>query len=298
MGLRDASPARRTPLPGMGTGCGGGGCIAGLVASPTFPRPGPLSRPPLTAEAPAERSGARPPQVLQPTPPVTPRSHPGRGPRSRGSGSRWGTGKVSARRPAGLGLPPDLVPRCPSVGRVPGKPPGLCGRGMTLEAGRQRGRSRGGGGGRGVRVPSLTSEGSEGRMGQAGLADSPGSVLAAAVARQRQRQSARGRGRVRRTLRGRRAAASVRLPPPSRLRATDGAAEGMTGNSWARAAESKYEHRSRAREDRGARRPRTGPAAQSAAVANSRLLRRLHGPECQPCGGPGTEPPRSLHRRP
>ncbi|XP_047597489.1 vasodilator-stimulated phosphoprotein-like [Lutra lutra] len=32
----------------------------------------------------------------------------------------------------------------------------------------------------------------------------------------------------------------------------------MTGNSWARAAESKYEHGRRAREDRGARPPRTG----------------------------------------
>lgn len=148
------------------------------------------------------------------------------------------------------------------------------------------------GGGRGVRVPSLTSEGSEGRMGQAGLADSPGSVLAAAVARQRPRQSARGRGRVRRTLRGRRAAAAVRLPPPSRLRATDGAAGGMTGNSWARAAESKYEHRSRAREDRGARRRRTGPAARTATVANSRLLHRLHGPSATPAGDPGQRAPR------
>ncbi|ELK02466.1 hypothetical protein PAL_GLEAN10022351 [Pteropus alecto] len=36
----------------------------------------------------------------------------------------------------------------------------------------------------------------------------------------------------------------------------------MTGNSWARAADSKYEHRRRAREDGGARPPRTGPAAR------------------------------------
>lgn len=50
------------------------------------------------------------------------------------------------------------------------------------------------------------------------------------------------------------------LPP--RLWATDGAAGGMTGNSWARAAESKYEHRSRAREDGGARPPRMGRAAR------------------------------------
>lgn len=69
-------------------------------------------------------------------------------------------------------------------------------------------------------------------------------------------------------------------PPPSEppffppwLPATDGAAGGMTGNSWARAAESKYEQRRRAREDRGARRPRTGPAARALAAANSLLLR-------------------------
>lgn len=60
-------------------------------------------------------------------------------------------------------------------------------------------------------------------------------------------------------------------PPslPPRLPATDGAAGGMTGNSWARAAESKYEQRRRAREDRGARPPRTGPAARASAAASS-----------------------------
>lgn len=49
-------------------------------------------------------------------------------------------------------------------------------------------------------------------------------------------------------------------PPflPPRLRATDGAAGGMTGNSWARAAESKYEQRSRAREDGERARRRRG----------------------------------------
>ena len=61
---------------------------------------------------------------------------------------------------------------------------------------------------------------------------------------------------------------SRRVLPP-RLRATDGAAGGMTGNSWARAAESKYEQRRRAREDRGARPPRTVPAARASAAASS-----------------------------
>lgn len=108
--------------------------------------------------------------------------------------------------------------------------------------------------------------------------DSPRGVVAAAAARQRPRQSAIGRGRVRRALRGK-TSRRCPIPPPSRLRATDGAAGGMTGNSWARAAESKYEHSRQAREDGGARWPRTGPAARDAAAANSRLLRRrLHRP--------------------
>lgn len=85
---------------------------------------------------------------------------------------------------------------------------------------------------------------------------------AATAARQRQRQSERGRGRARRGFmevpgRRRRCPSLARSLPP-RLRATDGAAGGMTGNSWARTAESKYEQRRRAREDRGAH-PLPGP---------------------------------------
>lgn len=118
-------------------------------------------------------------------------------------------------------------------------------------------------------------EGSEGRMGRGG--DSPRGVVAPAAARQRPRQSTIGRGRVRRALLGK-TSRRCPIPPPSRLRATDGAAGGMTGNSWARAAESKYEHSRQAREDGGARWPRTGPAARDAAAANSRLRRRLHHP--------------------
>lgn len=170
---------------------------------------------------------------------------------------------------------------------------------MTLEAEGRRGRSRDGGGGGGKHSGSQAdSEGSEGRRGRGG--DSPRGVVAATAARQRPRQSAIGRGRVRRALQGRRAAAVRSLLPPSRLRATDGAAGGMTGNSWARAAESKYEHSRQAREDGGARWPRTGPAARDAAATNSRLRRRLHRPgpalrgQCFGAWAPGAEPPRGI----
>lgn len=160
----------------------------------------------------------------------------------------------------------------------------------------------------GARVPSLTWWGRRAGWDEAGSADSPGSVVAAAVARQRPRQSARGRGRVRRTLRGRRAAAAaaVRLPPPSRLRATDGAAGGMTGNSWARAAKSKYEHRSRASVQASERASEGGPRgepAEDGARCPEHGSRQLPPPAPPPPprapalqgGDPGAEPPRSLH---
>lgn len=271
--------------------------MADLATSFPFPRPGPPAR--YLPAAAALRPQLNAPSGIRPRPWPPRRASP-RGPRGdSGSGSRRRRVGVAAASGGARGSA--AWPRSALFLGGGARPRGQALRPGDDARGRVAALAVPGRGGDSGSQPNLA--GSEAGWGEAGSADSPGSAVA--VARQRPRQSARGRGRVRRALRGGRAAAAVRLPPPSRLRATDGAAGGMTGNSWARAAESKYEHRRRAREDRGARRPRTGPAARSAAAANSRLQRRLHRPGAPalagtalPRVGAQDRASRSLHLRP
>lgn len=274
-GAAPSAARRPTPLRTRGGRRGPGRRI------PTHP--GPLSEralrrgPPLLVPRPPAAGAAPLPclrRAAQPSP--FPGARVGRE-RPSGSGSLRGRDKVSATRPDASRRrgrsQPDLLPSAPPHHRPRGAlpfsaPPRL--RTGGVPAGGWRGRSRRSEGIRGLGHTS-TRQGWAGR-GEARRGGSPNlpdcaAPRATAVASQRQRQSERGRGRVRRGLMegpGSRRRRRPSLPPslPPRLRATDGAAGGMTGNSWARAAESKYEHGRRAREDRGARPPRTGPAAR------------------------------------
>lgn len=247
--------------------------------------PGPLSEPPPQRGRPARSRGLREPRRERRAPragrvpslplaAAPPAPLPGPAPGESPCGLRFAPGrdKVSARRPGaarrrGAATSPDLVPAAPTArGRSPPRPSAPLRARERASRRRLRGRSRRSHG-TGVAVPLQL-----GRVRAGGLrvAERSGAQLTGLRG-----SSRRGRGQTDAEAEREgaregppRSHGRSREPPPPplseppflppRLRATDGAAGGMTGNSWARAAESKYEQRRRAREDGERARRRRG----------------------------------------